>query len=480
LTPPDDRRPPGRIALSPPASIHLIGICGTGMGALAGLLRARGFAVNGSDASAYPPMSDELAAMGIRIAQGYAASNLDSGPDLVVVGNVCRADHPEAAAARERGLPTASMPRVVRDLLLEGRRSIVVAGTHGKTTTSAITAFLLDAVGLDPSFLIGGVVPDLGSGHRLGGGPDFVIEGDEYDSAYFEKIPKFLSYNPAAAVVTSVEHDHVDIYPTAEAYREAFRSLAALVSPGPLAIWAGDPTAADIAGAARVEVETYAVEGDPSDRPADWTARPTGDGSFELLVRGEPRGRSSTSLAGRHNMRNCLAAIAMAHRAAGAPLDDLLRALPLFSGVARRQQVLGRPRGISVYDDFAHHPTAVRETLEAIASRHPGARLVAVFEPRSATACRRLHQGAYPDAFGAADLAIVAPVARRDLPEPERLDTRRLARDLELRGVPAVAAEDLDEIVDRVVEWARPGDVVAILSNGSFGGVGRRLVEALG
>lgn len=466
------------IDLQPPASIHLIGVCGTGMGALAGLLKARGFQVSGSDSHPYPPMSTDLAAQGVRVVEGYRASNLDHGPDLVVVGNVCRADHPEAVAAAQRGLACASLPRTVHDLFLRHCRSIVVAGTHGKTTTTALLAFVLHATGRDPSFLIGGVSADFGAGFGLGGGQHFVIEGDEYDSAYFDKRAKFLSYAPHAAVITSVEHDHIDIYPSAESYREAFAEFAGIVDPGPLAVFAGDRDAVRVAGSARAEVVTYGVDGDAADRPPDWIAVPAPDGEFELRIGGRSAGDLRACAAGRHNLRNTLAALIMAHRGAGIPLAELAEALPNFRGVARRQQVLGRPRNIAVYDDFAHHPTAVRETLSALAELHPPGRLLAAFEPRSATACRRLHQQLYVEAFDAAGLAIIAPLGR-DLPDGDRLDTRRLADELNRRGVPALAAASHDEVVARIVAWARPDDGVVLMSNGDFGGVRERLIEEL-
>ncbi|MDD5307207.1 MAG: Mur ligase family protein [Deltaproteobacteria bacterium] len=470
--------PASRIAISPPAVVHLVGVCGTAMGALAGLLKASGFQVTGSDAHAYPPMSLELARMGIAVKEGFKASNLDHGPDLVVVGNACRREHPEAAAARERGLAYASLPATIHDLFLAGRRSLVVAGTHGKTTTTALLAYLLFAAGRDPSVLVGGVATDFGSGHRLGSGPDFVIEGDEYDSAYFEKRPKFLSYAPSAAALTSVEHDHVDIYPTEEAYRAAFAGLVGLVDPGPLAVHAGDAAAVALSATARAEVIAYGVTGDVHVAPPRWIAAPAGRGRFELRVDGRAAGIFSTALGGRHNLRNTLAALILAHCAAGVSLDELARALPGFKGVRRRQEVIGRPRGIAVYDDFAHHPTAVRVTLEALAELHEPGRLAVAFEPRSATACRRMHQAAYTGAFDRAGLAIIAPVGR-DLPEAERLDTALLAADLRARGVAATAAGSIDEVLEALVAWARPGDGVALLSNGGFGGLHGRLLEAL-
>jgi UDP-N-acetylmuramate: L-alanyl-gamma-D-glutamyl-meso-diaminopimelate ligase len=468
----------GRIHLSPPATVHLIGVCGTGMGALAGLLKASGYTVTGSDAHPYPPMSTELAALGIPVFEGYRRENLAARPDLVVVGNVCRKDHPEAAAAREMGLACASMPRTLQDLLLSGKRALVIAGTHGKTTTTSLTAYLLHATGRDPSALIGGVAADFGAGFRLGAGADFVVEGDEYDSAYFEKVPKFLAYAPHAAVVTSVEHDHVDIYPTVEAYTAAFAALVRIVRPGPLAIYAGDPGARAVASKFEGEVITYGVDGDPLPDRARWMASPRGAGALEISIDGASTGVWRTPLSGRHNARNTLAALILAHAASAVPLDDLRAVLPGFGGVARRQQLVGAPRRISVYDDFAHHPTAVRETLAALRERHPGGRLLAAFEPRSATACRSLHQKAYAEAFDLASRVVIAPVGR-ELPAGDRLDVAALARALVDRGLDAHAAASFDEVVALIASWAEPGDTVALLSNGAFGGLHARIVEAL-
>jgi UDP-N-acetylmuramate: L-alanyl-gamma-D-glutamyl-meso-diaminopimelate ligase len=458
--------------------IHLIGVCGTGMGALAGLLKVRGYTVTGSDAHPYPPMSTELAALGIPIFEGYSRENLAARPDLVVVGNVCKKDHPEAAAAREMGLRCASMPRTLQDLLLHGKRSLVVAGTHGKTTTTSLTAYLLHATGRDPSALIGGVAADFGAGFLLGAGADFVVEGDEYDSAYFEKVPKFLAYTPHAAVITSVEHDHIDIYPTPEAYAAAFASLVRIVHPGPLVIYAGDAGARSAAREFDGEVITYGVEGDPfPDRPR-WTASPQGPGELEVAIGGASTGVWRTPLAGRHNARNTLAALILAHAASGVPLGELKAALPGFGGVARRQELVAAPRGISVYDDFAHHPTAVRETLAALREKHPTGRLLAAFEPRSATACRSLHQRAYAEAFDLAARVVIAPVGR-DLPAGDRLDVPALVRDLVERGLDAHAASSFDEVVELIASWAEPGDAIALLSNGAFGGLHRRIAESL-
>jgi UDP-N-acetylmuramate: L-alanyl-gamma-D-glutamyl-meso-diaminopimelate ligase len=327
--------------------------------------------------------------------------------------------------------------------------------------------------------LVGGIAANFGRGYLLGDGPDFVIEGDEYDSAYFEKFAKFLSYAPKAVVITSVEYDHVDIYPSFDAYQEAFRDLVALVPPpGPIAIFAGDPRAVSVADASRAPVVRYAVEGDAVDVAPHWTARPLGGSEFRLAIDGRSIGVFSTPISGRHNLRNTLAALVMCHVGSGVSLDELAKALPGFKSVARRQEVIGRPGGVTVYDDFAHHPTAVKETLEALRAHHSDGRLLAAFEPRSATACRRLHQDAYVAAFDAATKAIIAPPGR-DLPPDEKLDTIRLAGDLAKRGIDAVSPSSIDAVLGEIVDWAMPGDIVVLLSNGGFGGLHKRLIEAL-
>lgn len=465
--------------IRPPAKIHLIGICGTGMGSLAGLLQSAGFQVSGSDSHAYPPMSTKLEALGIRVMEGYSPSNLDHRPDLVVVGNVCKPDHPEAMEAQARGLSYASMARTIYELFLKTRKPLVVAGTHGKTTTTSLTAFLLHAVGQDPSFLIGGVASDFNAGYRLGTSDWFVIEGDEYDSAYFEKTPKFLSYAPHAAVITSVEHDHIDIYPQLDAYRAAFAALVDRIpATGLLAVHAGDPAAVQTAQGAACEVIRYAIDGDDLCCPPNWLAVPHNGNQFELVVDGTSAGEWNTGMVGRHNLQNTLAALALCHRVAQVPMDALRHALIGFTGVKRRQEVVGQPGGITVYDDFAHHPTAVRETLAALAPLHAKGRLIAAFEPRSATACRTFHQESYIRAFQSADFAILAPPGR-DLPPEELLNTEQLARDISATGTPAKAARTIDEVLEEILARARPGDGIALMSNGGFGGLKQKLLEAL-
>jgi UDP-N-acetylmuramate: L-alanyl-gamma-D-glutamyl-meso-diaminopimelate ligase len=450
------------------------------MGALAGLLVSRGYTVTGSDLHAYPPMSLELANLGITIMEGYKASNLNHRPDLVVVGNICRPDHPEAQAAHSMGLNFASLPRTVYELFLAGKHPIVVAGTHGKTTTTSLIAYLLHATGRDPSFLVGGVTSDFGSGYRLGKSDLFVIEGDEYDSAYFEKVPKFLSYAPKAAVITSVEHDHLDIYPTYQDYENAFVSLADLVPDGaPLAVYAGDRAAVAVAEKSHARIIRYGVTGDARSDDIDWLAVPGSRGQFDLVINGQDIGPFHTPIGGKHNLRNTLAALVMCHLSTGVSFKELGDVLPAFKGVKRRQEIVGKPGGITLYDDFAHHPTAVKETIDALAPLHPSGRLLAAFEPRSATACRRFHQQQYAESFDEAGRIVIAPPGR-ELPVEEMLDTRLLAEEINHRKRSAVAVDTIDAVLEEIVTWAKPGDGVVLLSNGGFGGLKNKVLAALG
>jgi UDP-N-acetylmuramate: L-alanyl-gamma-D-glutamyl-meso-diaminopimelate ligase len=466
--------------------IHVIAVAGTGMGALAGLLVELGHEVSGSDVSFDPPMGPALRAWGIRCLEGFDPAHLDPAPDLVVVGNVCRRDNPEVVAARERALDLTHIAGALQRFALPGTTPLVVAGTHGKTTTSTLAAWLLDATGCRPGFLVGGLPKNFDRSFRSAGESSvpsrprpFVIEGDEYDTAYFEKTAKFLHYRAEVAIVTSIEHDHIDIYPTLDSYLEAFRRFVAQIPASGLVVaHAGDPTVVSVVQQARARVVWFALQDEPTAVAASWTAAPAA-ADFDLFVDGVASGRWSMTLPGRHNVRNALAALAALREGYGVPLPALRAALPGFAGVRRRQDLIGTPFGIHVYDDFAHHPTAVRETLLALRTRHPQGSLFAVFEPRSATACRNLHQAEYAEAFDHADEVLLAPLGRPNISESERLDVDLLARELRGRGKPAEACASTDRIIARLVAEARPGDAIALLSNGAFGGIHRRLLEAL-
>ncbi len=479
--------------------IHIVAVAGTGMGALAGLLKELGHDVSGSDVAFDPPMGPELERWGIRCVTGFDPAHLEPAPDLVVVGNVCRPDNPEARAAIDRGLPVTHIAGALARFVLAGTSPLVVAGTHGKTTTTALAAWLLDRTGFEPGFLIGGLPKGFERGfrappsvRRLPSAPrpvrraPFVIEGDEYDTAFFEKTAKFLHYAPEVAIVTSIEHDHVDIYPTLEGYLEAFRRFIALVPESGLIVANGaDPLVVDVvARAARAPVSWFALEGEKTHGvPPHWLAAPAAADesaqTFDLYAGGVACGRLALPLPGRHNLRNALAAVGAVTQGFGARLADLGAALATFRGVRRRQELLGTPRGALVYDDFAHHPTAVKETLWALKARHPAARLVAVFEPRSATACRRIHQDEYAKSFDVADEIVFAPLGRSNLPPEEALDLPRLVRELAERGKVAANEPSVDAIVERLGRSVREGDVVALLSNGAFGGIHTKLLARL-
>lgn len=461
--------------------IHLIGVCGTAMATLAALLRHKGHDVRGSDQNVYPPMSEFLAAEGIRTMTGYREEHITSDVDLVIVGNAISRGNPELESVLERRIRYCSLPEAIRDQFLWGAQSIVLAGTHGKTTTTSLTGWLLTHGRLDPTVLVGGIALNLGNGgssYRVGGGRDFVIEGDEYDSAFFDKTAKFLKYLPDVAVVGNVEFDHADIYPDLDAVRLAFRRLANLVPRnGLLLLGADSPDALALREKAVSPVQTFGL-----DEHADWRADElsTSDGvtRFKVRRKGELFGRFESPLLGVHNVRNAVAAIAVgAHRGLDAPtLADGLRS---FRGIKRRLETVGVARGVTILDDFAHHPTAVSETLAALRAGYPGRRIWAVFEPRSASSCRRVFQDDFARSFGAADEVVVAAVFRSTLPEHERLSAEGLVADLQKRGQRARYVPEVDAIVDTVVREHRPGDLVVVMSNGGFGGIHRKLIEAL-
>ena len=461
--------------------IHLIGICGTAMATVAALLRSRGHDVRGSDQNVYPPMSEFLAAEQIPTFSGYDAAHITADLDLVVVGNAISRGNAELEAVLERKVRYCSLPEIIRDQFLWGAESVVVAGTHGKTTTTSLTGWILAHGRLDPTVLVGGIALNFGDGgssYRVGGGRHFVIEGDEYDSAFFDKTAKFLKYLPDVAVINNIEFDHADIYANLDDVRLAFRRLANLVPRSGLLLLGSDsPDAAALAATAVSPVETFGLNSG-----ATWQAHDlrTRDGVTRFSVRrgGAPYGGFESPLLGVHNVRNALAAIAVGARAGLGP-DALAAGLRAFKGIKRRLEVVGVARGVTVIDDFAHHPTAVYETLSALRTGYPNRRIWAVFEPRSASSCRRVFQDAFAVAFKPADEVVVAAVFRSSLPEAERLDADRLVADLRADGGRARHVPDNDEIIATIVREHREGDVVVLMSNGGFGGIHRKLLRAL-
>jgi UDP-N-acetylmuramate: L-alanyl-gamma-D-glutamyl-meso-diaminopimelate ligase len=472
--------------------VHLIGIGGTGMGAVAGLLAAAGHEVRGSDAAVYPPMNEQLAELGVPVMMPYSEGNLAWQPELVVVGNVHSKDHIEVKSAQAQGIPLTSFPAVIGERLLGTHHAVVVCGTHGKTTTTSLIAHILTEVGHDPSLFVGGVPVTLGRGYRLGSGPEFVIEGDEYDTAFFDKGPKFLHYRPQTAILTSVELDHVDIFPSFDAVRDVFKKLVlAVPSTGLLVVCADSPHAVAIAKHATCRIEQYAVLDDGNEPPADvtWWAQhceigKSGRATFDVFHRASSRGERvahfESLLVGRHNIANCVAAIAVAH-ARGVPTPEIQRGIASFAGVRRRQELRGIAGGVTVLDDYAHHPTAVRETLKALRKRYPTRRLIAVYEPRSATSRRKTFQAEFADAFAHADEVIVGRLFDASkIPVADRFDPERLALDLHRGGTNSSYAPDVDTIVKQLAQNAAPGDVVCVLSSGSFDGLHEKLLDAIG
>jgi UDP-N-acetylmuramate: L-alanyl-gamma-D-glutamyl-meso-diaminopimelate ligase len=464
--------------------IHFIGICGTAMATLAAMLKQKGFDVSGSDQDVYPPMSDFLAAEGIPALAGYRAEHITADLGLVVVGNAVSRGNPELEEVLDRKIRYCSLPEAIREHFLWGARSIVIAGTHGKTTTTAIAGWILTDAGADPSMLVGGIALNFGdeasrgSSYRMGQGRDFVIEGDEYDSAFFDKTAKFLKYLPDIAVINNVEFDHADIYADFDAVRLAFRRLVNLVPrKGLLLVGADSEGARGLIPSAASRVETFGT-GEDVDWQADAVEAAGTVTRFRVRRRGSPFGTFELPLLGVHNVRNATAAIAIATEV-GIGSDRIAHALAQVAGVKRRLEIVGVADGVTVYDDFAHHPTAVAETLAGLRAAHPGATIWAVFEPRSASSCRRVFQDDFARAFSSADHVMFAPVFRSKLPETERLSLPDLVRALGAQCRSARAAESIDHIVSTIVDEHRDGDLVVMMSNGGFGGIHRKLLDAL-
>ena len=455
-------------------------IGGIAMVPLAALLVEAGHQVTGSDGELYPPMSTLLESLQIPLVRGFSADHVPPDCDTLIVGNAATRDNPEAAEAFRRGLPVLSLPQAVRRYLLPGKISIVITGTHGKTTTSALLSWLLLDSGRDPSFLVGGEMKNLGRGYRRGGGPHVVLEGDEYNAAFFDRGPKFLHYEPKHLFVGNIEFDHADLYPDLPAVLEAFRQVVAIVPPeGSVVANADDACVGESLLRARAPVTRVSL----ADAGADISAREIEDHpagmDFTLLEHGKPAGRLSSPLSGRHNLRNALGAIALA-RGLGLSVEEIGAALPRFAGVRRRLEVRGESRGILVVDDFAHHPTAVAGTLEAARERWPGRRLWALFEPRSNTAGRKIFEEDYARAFSGADGLVIAPVfhAKRLTPETV-LDRAALVRRFADTGKPAFAPDSISEIPEFLRQNTRPGDVLILMSSGAFGGLPATLLDTL-
>jgi UDP-N-acetylmuramate: L-alanyl-gamma-D-glutamyl-meso-diaminopimelate ligase len=468
--------------LPPPGShVHLIAICGVGMASLAGLLQSRGYRVTGSDQNIYPPMSTYLAEIGIDVLAGYHTEHLTPRPDLIVVGNAVSRNNPEAEAALSQNIPHISFPQALGRFLIGARTSLVVAGTHGKTTTTALAAWVLTRAGLDPGFFIGGVPLNFGSGWRVGAGDYAVIEGDEYDTAFFDKGPKFLHYRPRNVILTSVEFDHADIYRDLDHLKSAFTRLLDIIPNDGLLLVCGDyPAAMEIAGSARCRRFSYGIGEDVEWTPSHLDFQ-EGRTFFDVCYRGKRDARIEAGVIGRHNVINSLAVYAMG-RAMGIAPEKLLDGFRTFTGVKRRQELRGERRGVLVIDDFAHHPTAVRETIEAVKAAYRGRRLWAVFEPRSNTSKRNIFEKEFADALALADRVIVAGVYQPEkVPETERISVENVVRQINRVSGEARAEliETALEIASHVAAEARSGDVVLVMSNGGFDAVQDKILQEL-
>jgi UDP-N-acetylmuramate: L-alanyl-gamma-D-glutamyl-meso-diaminopimelate ligase len=462
--------------------IHLIGVAGTAMAALAGMLAERGYRVTGSDNQVYEPTASLLKQMRVEVQKGFGPQNLAPAPDLVVVGNVVTRANPEAQALLESGLPYLSMPEALWHFFLGAKRVLMVAGTHGKTTSTAMMAQVLNAAGRDPSMLVGGVAKDFGSNYRLGAGGDFVIEGDEYDTAFFDKGPKFLHYRPRGAILTAVEFDHADIYRDLDHVKTSFRTLAAQMDPaGVLVVCADSPAALEVTERSRARRLTFGL-GAGEFRAAALSVDAAG-AHFSIERDGKTVADGlRLPIGGRMNVANGLG-VAVLLGEFGLGADEIARGLESFRGVVRRQELLGEARGVAVVDDFAHHPTAIRATLAAVAERFVGRRILAAFEPRSNTARRNVFQAEFAAAFDRAARVYLAPVYFKDndpIAADGRLSVGDLATEIGRRGPAAFACASTDDILVRMLADARAGDVALIMSNGPFDNLKERLLAALG
>ena len=466
------------VPLNDKKRIYFLAICGTAMASLAAMMKARSYEVYGSDNGVYPPMSDFLAEQGIEAFNGFDARHLDPRPDLVIVGNVISRGNVEVEEVLDQHIPYMSLPDALREFVIRGKRSIVVTGTHGKTTTSSMLAWIFESAGRNPGFMIGGIPTNFGRGYQLGDGDDFIIEGDEYDSAYFDKAAKFLRYMPDIGVINGIEFDHADIYASLDDIKLAFQRFVNRIPRGGfLTVNADEENAVLVSKRAFCSVESFGFS-----RGADWRAvdlrTESESTTFQVLHHGQAWGEVSLKFPGEHNVRNALACLAVAEHL-GIDRKPVRKALAEFDGVKRRLELKGLINGIEIYDDFGHHPTEIKETLAGLRARHPKRRIWALYEPRSATSRRNVFQHDFPLAFRDADAILVAPVHRPDKAPPDQLfSSEKLAADLR-KGKKISEYLTINDMVSYLKKNAKKDDIVITFSNGPFGGIHEKLLNSL-
>jgi UDP-N-acetylmuramate: L-alanyl-gamma-D-glutamyl-meso-diaminopimelate ligase len=464
--------------------VYLIGICGTAMASLAGMLQQRGYEVAGSDEHVYPPMSTYLERLGIPVLEGYTKEHLETfRPDLVVIGNVAAVTNAEAAATLELDLPYTSMPEAIYHLFIRGRHSVVVSGTHGKTTTTSLMAWLLESAGRDPGMVVGGIPLNFNQNFKLGDGPEFVIEGDEYNTSFFDKGPKFLHYHANTLLLNNIEFDHADIYADLEAILSAFRKAVQQVAPDDVIVANGDDAnVMSLRGEAKARWVTFGWNRDDDAFATDVVETPEGT-EFTAWWEGKEWGRFHSTLSGNHNVLNALA-VAVIGRLRGVSAEEIAKGLRTFQGIKRRMEVRGVERGVTVIDDFAHHPTAIATTMAGARKRYPGKRVWALFEPRSISSSRKEFEAGYIDAFRGADRVIIGPVFHRERYETrygldKMMSVENIQQSLGQGGVRVEHIDDFDAIARHVAAEAADGDVILVMSSGAFGGVHEKILSAL-
>ena len=479
LLPSANLSPSLNVAPANPHHVHLMGICGAGMAPLAGILKQKGCLVTGSDQNVYPPMSDFLEGLGIAVLEGYDPKNLDPVPDLVIVGNVITKHNPEAIELSRLNLPYLSMPQALMQFAMKDKRSVVVCGTHGKTTTTALVAWILEKAGLQPGFMVGGIPNNFTHNFQLGKGPYFVIEGDEYDTAFFDKGPKFLHYKAWIAILTSIEFDHADIYRDLQHVIQSFRRLISLIPrDGLLIANADDPIIRDEIVRAKCPVVMYGFTEEAEWKAVDLSYREN-QTRLKILKQDEQYVALYTPLYGKHNISNLLATVVLSDFLKIDQLN-LSEAMEGFEGIKRRQEIKGEKEGVLVLDDFAHHPTAVRETIKAVKEKYETRRLIAVFEPRSNSSRRNIFQDKYTLAFDGADLVLIPePPLMEKIPPEERFSSKELVVELKGRGSKAFYAPSTEHLLDEIVRQSRYGDIILIMSNGPFDNLPQRLLDRL-